>query len=178
VFISFLLVPTWVLDWLARIDEYRGYVTMGITLTALLDGLVPRYVEQWVYWGIGLVCAAVFLWLTFQTQRKPQIWQASFAWAGFVTFLFHPHGLAYEQVALLIPFFLWAGGLRQTPGWLLVYWLAVLLFSWVAYVLSFQHPRWDYTPVLINGVWVLWLVVHCLRGKSRHSSPAQVTVQS
>lgn len=174
---SALLVPTWMSDWLARIEEYRGYVTMGITLATLLDGLIPGQIAQSIVVGAGLISALLLIWLITRTIRNIRWWIVGFAWAGLVTFLFHPHGLAYEQVAFLIPLFLWAGCSQQTPAWLPIYWLVVLIFSWIAYALAFQHPRWDYTPVLLNGIWVVWLVISHLRSENQGLSPGQATTK-
>ncbi len=155
--ISFIWVPTWLQDWLSRIGEYQGYVTIGITITTLLQ----TFMQQQAALLITIACAVGFLvigaWLynRWSTLRDTPL--LLFAWAGLGTFLFHPHGLAYEQVAFLIPFFIWAAADNQNLKSSTLFWFVTIAYSWTAYFISFIYPVIDYTPVLINLAWLIWL---------------------
>lgn len=157
--VSFLLVPDWLTRWVNRIFEYAGYVRSQMTLTGLLAEFLPAPIPEVLTGIAAFVCAGLTIillrrWWHGRLSALP-LW----GWIGFVTYLFHPHGIAYEQISFLVPLTLWAaaqnGRNTRLPLW--IFWGGSLLLSWVFFVVGkwIYHPA-DAWPLLFNGIWLVW----------------------
>ncbi len=158
--ISFLLVPNWLVKWIGRIFEYAGYVQSRLTLTTLLAQVLPDNTALTLTYilAAGLGGLSFYLILRWYRGHLPTLHM--FAWAGFCTYLLHPHGIAYEQISFLAPLLVWAGNqqsLRSPARWLA--WPGAMLFSWVCFGLGkwLYHPV-DTWPVIWNGLFLAWLL--------------------
>lgn len=166
--LSFLLVPTWLSDWLRRIGEYAGYVRSQPVLTGLLNTFLQPPLPLLITILAALASLAfTFYWIRlWWMDRIPTL--AALAWLGFLTYLFHPHGIAYEQIAFLIPLILFA--VQSGSRWS---WKAILLFctavaiSWGFFLFTrYISPNFDHAPIIIFGLWLLWYFLRCLNNST------------
>jgi len=157
--ISFLLVPAWPMQWIARVGEYSRYVQSSPAISQILAEFIPANIAMII--TVVLALAAVLL--SFMLIRK--WWRGNlsdlflFAWAGFLTYFFHLHGISYEQLSFLVPLACWAAlqttkPTRQT----VLFWFIPLVFSWVIFVVSKWYlPPADKWPVIYNLFFLIWL---------------------
>lgn len=160
--ISFVLVPDWLERWLRRIGEYAGYVRSQPAITGLLAEGLPAPMPAILTVVALFVCAGLTIVLLRRWWRGALPALLLWGWLGFLTYLFHPHGIAYEQISFLVPLALWAaaqnGRSARLPLWL--FWGGSFLLSWVFFVVGkwVYHPA-DAWPLIFNGVWLTWRFV-------------------
>jgi hypothetical protein len=158
--ISFLLIPTWLLDWIQRLQEYAGYVKSQPVLTGLFSILLPSYLSAilTLLTAVGCLVFSIFLLRRWWIGRLPLL--PMLAWFGFLTFLFHLHGMAYEQLCFLVPLTIWANrqkNIHSRP--VILFWFGAAVFSWGMFILGkWVYPPADALPVLFNGICVFWLL--------------------
>lgn len=157
--VSFLLVPDWLVRWLTRIGEYAGYVRSQPTLTALLTDWLAAPIPVILTYIAFFVCAGLTIVLLRRWWRGALPVLLLWGWLGFLTYLVHPHGIAYEQISFLVPLALWAaaqnGRSARLPLW--IFWGGSFALSWVFFVIGkwVYHPA-DAWPLLFNGVWLIF----------------------
>ncbi|NTU76073.1 MAG: hypothetical protein HGA86_08130, partial [Anaerolineaceae bacterium] len=158
--ISFVMVPNWLAQWVGRIFEYAGYVKSRLTVTHLLMQFLPENVALVLTYILAAAAGMFSFWLLLRWWRGQLSPFSILAWAGFTTYLLHPHGIAYEQISFLAPLLIWAANQKQLrqPS-VLVFWVGALVFSWVAFAVGkwVYHPV-DMWPLLLNGVFVAWVI--------------------
>lgn len=157
--LSFLMVPGWLSEWIARVQEYARYVQGQPTLTEFLRVVMPVR-PALILTGIAFAICAVFtIFLLVRWWKGKLHWFKVFAWVAMLTYLFHLHGMSYEQIIFFIPMILWLG-LKGT--WrskeVLAFWGAALVISWLAFVSGIGSLALDRSPVLFNAFWVAWLL--------------------
>jgi Glycosyltransferase family 87 len=157
--ISFLLVPAWPIQWIARVGEYSHYVQSSPAISQMLAEIMPGNIAM----TITLVAALAAVILSVILLRK--WWHGAlsdlflFAWAGFLTYFFHLHGISYEQLSFLVPLACWAAvqGTKPTRQTVL-FWFIPLILSWAIFVVSKWYlPAADKWPVLYNLIFLIWL---------------------
>jgi hypothetical protein len=157
--VSFLLVPNWPDEWLARITKYTAYNQAFPIATFLLKDLFSLNVAAWLSAGLGLACAALTILLARRWWRGTLAPLPLIAWLGFVGYLFHPRGASYEQIAFLLPLALWA--CTAPRSWAVAaWWIASLIVSWIAFGVSVSVPLVSATewPVLFHVAWIGWVL--------------------
>lgn len=154
---SFLLIPDWVTRWTGLLQRYPGYIGGQIPLTPLIERF-PADLQMLAY---ALLAASFFVistWLLFRWwQNKLSIWHM-FAFGGFVTYLFHPTGLSYDQMIFLLPFMFWI--LKEwssRPYIALITWFSMVVFSWVLLYLSLEHIWVGATYYGMFILYILWM---------------------
>lgn len=160
-FLSFLVVPGWLGEWLGRIREYAGYVQSSPTISNLLAELHNPMITRWGTWFFAGFCAALSIWLIllWWKERFPDI--KLFLWIGLVTYLFHPHGISYEQLSLLTPLLCWVGSSGKL-GWkkLTLFWFLPIILSWLVFVVSKWYiPAADEWPLVYYLVIFIWIIL-------------------
>jgi hypothetical protein len=78
------------------------------------------------------------------------------AWVGLVTNLFDPRAISYEQITLVVPFFIWTASRRGNA----LAWLAALVITWGLFsaAASGMYPlATEQGPILFYSVWLVWL---------------------
>lgn len=156
---SFVLVPTWIGDWTHQVQAYTQYIQSKPTIVELLLPIVPIQAANTIAVVIFVFCLAIALVLVVRWWRNELHWIKVAAWLGMMTYLFHLHGISYEQVIFFIPLILWVS-LRETwksPA-VLFFWGACLVYSWLAFGLGIQVLAIDRSPVLLNLIWAGWLL--------------------
>lgn len=157
--LAFYWVPGWPTEWIARVQEYARYVQGQPTLTELLRVFMPAQ-SALVLTGIAFVLCVLFtLYLCYRWWKGYLHWFKVLAWMGMMTYLFHLHGISYEQIIFFIPMILWLGikGTWKSKE-VLAFWAGTLVISWLAFVTGAYLPALDRAPVLFNAIWVAWLL--------------------
>lgn len=158
--LSFLLVPGWIGEWIMRVQEYAGYVQSKgrPTLSLFLSPFLPDSTALLITGIIFAVCTLLTAFWLVRWWRGQLHWLKLLAWLGMLTYLFHLHGISYEQLIFLLPLILWIG---QKESWrkkeVLGFWIATLIVSWLGLALGRYHLAFDRSPVLLNALWVGWL---------------------
>jgi hypothetical protein len=156
---SFLLVPSWISDWTRQVQAYTQYVQGRPTI---IEFLLPFLPKQTAYLVSGVIFAfflVITLVLLVRWWRNELHWLKVAAWLGMVTYLFHLHGISYEQVIFILPLILWVATREKwnSPA-VLFFWGTSLVYSWVAFALGIHSIAIDRSPVLLNLLWVGWLL--------------------
>jgi hypothetical protein len=157
--ISFLLVPGWPMQWVARVGEYSRYVQSSPAIAQMLAEVMPANIAMVITLAAALAAVA----LSFLMIRKWRQGKLSdlflFAWAGFLTYFFHLHGISYEQLSFIVPLACWTAAqgtkpTRQTA----IFWFIPLVLSWIIFVVSKWYlPAADKWTVFYNLFFLIWL---------------------
>jgi hypothetical protein len=154
--ISFLLVPNWIAEWINRVLLYPTYTGGNISITPLLKQFVSPVYFPVIYLVCFFMLGSILI-LLFRKWMKQEISSLPlFAFGGFMTFFFHPHGNAYEQLTFLISVILWIiQWARSRPGKALLAWIILVGLSWIIFVIS----KFAGLPeVGTNGLYLFYLI--------------------
>jgi hypothetical protein len=162
---SFAVMPTWPMAWYDRLVKYTGYNQTWLILTFFLKEVMSLQVATVITTVAGVVCAALTAWLFYYWWKGKASDLLVMAWCGFLIFLFHPRGKAYEHMSFLLPILLWICQKRKMPrpAWAVgVFWFGSLVMSWLIFILSRQpgaSPLLSETPFFLFVAWMAWLFV-------------------
>lgn len=159
--LSFALLPDWLAGWLNNMRAYAAYQQVNPAVFDLLKAVFPQTIAQ-VLGIIILAFLALFsIFLLARWWQGEINWLLVAAWLGMTTFLFHPHGMSYEQLPSLIPMILWVARPRGPQSRMaLVFWVVTILLSWLPLFFRGGNPAIEKAPILWIGVWVFWLLKH------------------
>lgn len=155
--IAFLFYPGWVSAWVDRVLIYPSYTQNIPTLTLILNSFLPAGLSAALTGAVAFAC----LFLLFRLGRA--WWRSKLepiyllTFLGVVTFLFHLHSIAYDQLVLYVPFVLWAAHFAVNHRAAALWWLFFFLLSWVAFFVGLNLPAIDTIPVLFFAAWWGWL---------------------
>ena len=155
-----VLIPTWPMDWIRQVIAYTGYDLGDPVIYMFLNILLPS--QTAIYAAVGLFWLTAGLTVRYFKQwwgNKITAWSL-FTWCGFITFILHPNGIAYDQIIFYLPLAIWAFQplVHKARGFALL-WIGWLTLSWLAFVIGrWIYPPADALPVLIFGLWLLWYV--------------------
>jgi hypothetical protein len=159
--LSFAVVPGWLPLWMGRVREYAGYVQSNPTINNLASLILPGRTGQAIALILAGMVIAITAWLVFRWFRRRTTDLELFLWFGLVTYFFHPHGISYEQLSLLVPLVCWVASLRAQKGWLYALaWFLPLLLSWIVFGLS----KWVFTaldelPLVYFSILFAWILL-------------------
>lgn len=155
--ISWLIVPTWLTDWFKQVQDYAQINQVESIAHSYLRLFLPA---AWLG-PANLAALLTFLAATAWILRS--WWQGrladlpALAWVGLVTNLFDPRAISYEQITLVVPFFLWAASQkRYAPAW-----LAALVISWGLFstaVTGVYPLATEQGPILGYSLWLIWFL--------------------
>jgi hypothetical protein len=160
---SFAVMPAWPLAWYDRLVKYTGYNETWLILTFFLKEIMSLQLATIITTLAGVVCAALTAWLFYRWWNGKVTDLFIMAWCGFLIFLFHPRGKAYEHIPFLLPVLLWVlqGKKLPRPAWAIwVFWFGSLVMSWLIFILSRQpgaSPVISETPFVLFMAWMAWL---------------------
>lgn len=162
--LSFALVPTWLGDWLAQIEQYPSYTALGapvwiVTRHYLGLGALAEWAANVALWALLAWAWAMVLW---RGRGERLDWTVMLTLT--VTHLSAVRTATPHFVVFTIPLLFYLRGLtrRQRNGARLavVILLALLVIPWVHFVLTvegeFEHPTL-YLPVPFGMLALLWL---------------------
>lgn len=162
--ISFVLQPTWVGDWLRRVDGYGSYNIQG-PVWVLMDyylglGRIGEY-------GLSLLLVAGMLWAWFtvlvQGQQHRFLWVVSLTLT--ITHLVAPSTATPHFVLFTLPLLFYLSEMtrrnRKHGGWrVLLILLALFVLPWVQFLMTIEgnqeHPGM-FLPMPFLLLIVLWL---------------------
>jgi hypothetical protein len=160
---SFAVMPAWPTAWYERLVKYTGYNETWLILTFFLKAVMSLQLATVITVLAGAVCAGLTAWLFYLWWKGKAPDLLIMAWCGFMIFLFHPRGKAYEHISFLLPVLLWILQSKKPPRWaILGFWFGSLVLSWLIFILSRQpgaSPLISETPFLLFIVWMTWLFV-------------------
>jgi hypothetical protein len=151
--ISFLIYPNWISDWVNQVLIYPSYTQDIPTLTLILNTILPTGVSAALTGAAAFACLFLFFRLgrAWWRGHLPPI--TLLAFLGVVTFLFHLHSIAYDQLVLYVPFILWAAHFARSRRAAALWWGFFLLLSWAAFFIGLNYPAVDTLPVLFFALW-------------------------
>lgn len=162
--LSFALVPTWLGDWLAQIEQYPSYTALGapvwiVTRHYLGLGALTEWAANAALWALLAWAWAMVLW---RGRGERLDWTVMLTLT--VTHLSAVRTATPHFVVFTIPLLFYLRGLtrRQRNGARLsaAILLALLVIPWVHFVLTvegeFEHPTL-YLPVPLGMLALLWL---------------------
>ncbi len=162
--LSFALVPTWLGDWLAQIEQYPSYTALGapvwiVTRHYLGLGALAEWAANVALWALLAWAWAMVLW---RGRGERLDWTVMLTLT--VTHLSAVRTATPHFVVFTIPLLFYLRGLtrRQRNGARLsaAILLALLVIPWVHFVLTvegeFEHPTL-YLPVPFGMLALLWL---------------------
>jgi hypothetical protein len=160
---SFAVMPTWPAAWYDRLVKYTGYNQTWLILTFFLKEVMVLQLATVITTLAGAVCAVLTVWLFYRWWKGSVPDLLMMAWCGFLIFLFHPRGKAYEHISFLMPILLWILQKKKLPRWALWgFWFGSLVMSWLIFFLSRQpgaSPLISETPFLLFIGWMVWLFI-------------------
>ncbi len=135
--LSFTVMPAWLPAWAERLTKYTEYNQTWLILTLFLKEFVPTLIAQSITLFSAIVCAGITLWLFFRWWKGLFTSLQIAGWCGFILFLFHPHGAAYEQIPFLLPILFWVC-IQHPPPRLpaAIFWGGSIILSWIFFFLS------------------------------------------
>jgi hypothetical protein len=156
---SFILVPTWVQDWVHQVQAYTQYVHSHLTISEFLLPFLPEPAVLLISYAALIICGLIAILLLVRWWKGKLHWLKVAAWLGMMTYLFHLHGISYEQIIFILPLILWVAEKEQwkSPA-VLFFWGSSLVISWLAFAFGMNTPAIDRAPVLFNLLWAGWLL--------------------
>ncbi len=162
--LSFALVPTWLGDWLAQIEQYPSYTALGAPVWIVMRhylglGALAEWAANAALWALLAWAWAMVLW---RGRGERLDWTVMLTLT--VTHLSAVRTATPHFVVFTIPLLFYLRGLtrRQRNGARLsaAILLALLVIPWVHFVLTvegeFEHPTL-YLPVPLGMLALLWL---------------------
>lgn len=160
---SFLLVPTWVSDFLAGLGNYARYAPVGPPLETFFTLLLPGVWASVFTWGAS---AALLMWAGVVTWRtRNYTWyefQPTLGFVALVTTLAAGRIGTPDQVLLLLPWMAWFGVWRAqgTPVVTILCAAALLAIPWFVFLRLLEGNReaivvTTLLPVLTLGVYLI-----------------------
>jgi hypothetical protein len=145
--VSFVLLPSWVGDWLAQLRLYPSYTALGSPvwiITSYYMGL-GGWAEALV--NVALVGVVLWSWYLVLWRRQGEAFWWAVALTLTVTHLIAPRTATPHYVVFLIPLVFYCAQMRrsrQGGRWIFLLLLALLVLPWLQFLATvksqFEHP--------------------------------------
>jgi hypothetical protein len=156
---SFALIPDWVPQWMALLKRYPGYIGGQVPITPAVNLLDTAWRGP-AYVIIAAICVLFIGWLILRWWQQKATSILLLSAGTFVTYLFHPTGLSYDQLIFLLPFIFWTLEDWDQKQWLhTLIWLFAIVLSWVLVVLSVNHVWNGATYYGMYFLYIIWVMV-------------------
>ena len=167
---SWVLIPHWIPEWLQSLHNYVGYYGFGTTAFDLLRFFQNEQSSflisiAWILLVVLITLALLFRYWQNKIQALDII-----LWSGYVTYLFHPASVSYEQLCFLIPLLYWFVSSQNKVGWRTVAWLAFIPITWISFIVS-KSLGYEYDR-LAFGLFSLFLILYFIFEKGIIKKPA------
>lgn len=149
--VGWLLVPTWLCDFVVALQNYSQYLRVGPPVQTLSEMLFPQASSIFTY----AISLALVLWMTQKIVRNRQkAWQDFLPTLGLValvTTLMAGRVGTPDQIVLLIVWLGWFGEKleRKKIGWVVFATLTILILPWLVF---FTTLRGDSEHVVVTLV--------------------------
>jgi hypothetical protein len=138
--ISWILVPTWVLDWIRVIFVYVGYVPIQPIIQSWLNAVGLNWSILWV--KIVLLIFAVsgtfLIFFYWWKQRLPDF--IALGWLVLINQLVNPNpkSVPSDQIVFLIPLLIWLSSPLVKTWIRSLTWCGFVFIPWILFTLYFQ----------------------------------------
>lgn len=153
--------PGWILEWINTVRSYSVYTQARPFIFAFYQSLLPPNLAVLFSICSVILCLGFLGWLTVAWWEHKISGPVLPAWIGFLIYLVHPHGLSYEQLTFIIPFFYWVAA-KPPSRRLTVLWTIVIVLSWVFFFLTnsglIPNAVNDY-PFIVYIAWLTWFLI-------------------
>jgi len=163
--LAFLLLPDWPAQWLDSIRMYPLETAHMVGLAGTLAGYLGSFLSpmnpQILAFLMVTIVVAFTAWLFGRWWRGLLADLLLISWCGFVISLLGITSLTYDQLVLLLPFYLWAA--MQPPSKAtMITWLGAFALSYGLLAVSLTGvlpSAVDRGPLLVYAVWlaVVWI---------------------
>ena len=161
--LSWLLVPTWVTDWLRQVRAYAQANQVESNALSLLGLVLPKAWLATANLLALLLFLAITAWLFRAWWRGRLASLPVLAWVGLVTNLFDPRAISYEQITLVLPFYVWAATAKSRAASegsaAALLWPAALILSWSLFSIARAdiYPlATEQGPLILYAAWLIW----------------------
>lgn len=135
---SFLLVPSWLGDFVRGLGRYAQYAPVGPPLATLFQLLLPETAARGAFVGTAGFLLGWLAWRVWQARARPWLeFQPTLGYAALVTTLIAGRIGTPDQVLLMLWWLARFGALRQTRMrlWILLAAAVLILLPWFAFLM-------------------------------------------
>lgn len=175
--ISWVMVPTWVSDWIRLIFAYIGYVPIQPILQTWLTAFGLNGSSIWLKTGLILLAFLMSFFILTAWWKKQLPDYIALGWLVLISQLVNPNpnSVLSDQVVFLLPLLIWLNN-QTVKRWLkAVVWGAFVLIPWVLFGVFF-HGKEPYEVAsglaLIFTIWFTGglLTLYVKQSSTLHSS--------
>jgi hypothetical protein len=163
--ISWLLVPTWVTDWIHLIRDYVGYVPNQPILGSWLALLGIDFSALWLKLGLGIVALGLTVWVLIGWWRGKLPDFLALGWLILEVQLVNPNpnSLLSDQIVFLLPLLVWnMQSLEKT--WVKgIWWAAFVIVPWTLFAIYLQGKEPYQAAAGLAFVFALWFIDRLIR---------------
>lgn len=153
--LSWIWLPSWLGDWLRQVQDYAQFNQVESNAQSFLRLALPEAWAVAAHLAALVGCIAATAWWLWRWWRGLFQTLPLLAWLGFVTNLFDPRAISYEQIVLVVPFFIWAAQKKAHAR----IWLVGLALTWALFAASRFYPlATEQGPLLFYAVWLAWYI--------------------
>ena len=157
--LSWILVPTWVSDWIKLIFDYAGYVPIQPILKSWLVTLGLDWSATWLKLLLIFVGAGLTVWILIGWRKKRLPDFLALGWLVLLSQLVNPNpnSLLSDQIVFFLPLVIWLNQ-SSVKAWIRgVVWAAFVLVPWVLFGLYFQGKEPYATASGLGLLFTAWL---------------------
>lgn len=137
--VSWILVPTWLSDWLNEITKYVGYIPIKPVIQSWLSIIGLQWSSLWVNGILALIAGviSIAIFMHWWKGRLPDF--ILFGWAILINQLVNPNAnsLLTDQIIFLLPLFAWIMDHLQASKRSVIVWAAFLIVPWALFAVYF-----------------------------------------
>jgi hypothetical protein len=155
--ISWILVPTWVSDWLNAIFNYVGYVPNQPIFINWINLLGIRWESPWVKLATTLIVVSGTLLILLYWWKGYFPDFLALGWLILINQLvnLNPYSMLSDQIVFLIPLILWMRR-SDTNAWVrFLTWFSFVLIPWMLFAINFTGKE---PYVVASGLALLYVV--------------------
>jgi hypothetical protein len=179
--ISWILVPTWVSDWIRLIFAYVGYVPIQPIIASWLNAIGLSWSTLWVKLVLSVVVAYGTFWTIFAWWKKRCPDYIVLGWLILITQLINPNpnSLLSDQIVFLLPMLIWLGSSPAKTWMRSSTWFSFVLIPWILFGIYFNgkepYAAASGLAMLFCVWWMAVFISHVLAlYRKRSEIPAQI----
>lgn len=157
--LSWILVPTWVSDWIKLIFDYAGYVPIEPILKSWLVTLGLDWSVTWLKLSLILAGVGLTVWILigWWKRRLPDF--LALGWLVLLSQLVNPNpnSLLSDQIVFFLPLVIWLNQSTVTTWIRGVIWGAFVFVPWALFGLYFQGKEPYAAASGLGLLFTIWL---------------------
>lgn len=160
--ISFIILPTWPMDWINQVAFYAQTNRTLLHLTLLLQLVFSESITNIltpILASLGLIWTGYMLWRWWQGKSTAL---NTLCWVALISYLVHPRGVAYEQITFLIPFLIWIFTPEKNSNNTkrVITWIIAIITSWLGFYSSRFASSIHALPEWILAFYIIWMGIY------------------